>query len=451
MSKFYWADSKQPRIDRVSTGANVMIDNTDEKDIELMFAEARRYDLLTAQQEQQIDSAKWQAVRELHALIANEVELSEYLATFCDQCLVNPPQIQRFPNRDLHFVLRRELAALFADGSHSEQSREAAAKLRTLKTPTARLKYIEALDIPASLTVGIAVAILRRAGGQFADTVSDAIGHWQRHWHTPVPSFALEQKTLTQLKQKLRRYTEARDRLVMHNLRLVYSIAARYKGRGVGYLDLVQEGTLGLIRAAEKFEYEKGFRFSTYCFNWITQAVRRYVGDAGTLIRFPTHVQEQIGRLYKERYAEEARTGQDADTATLAANAGMAPEKARELLQLRNLTVSLDAPKYDDDDQTMVDTLVGETFGEASDNAEQESLGKFLGHAISRLETNEREVVSARWGLNSATPLSRAEIADKLGVSREWVRQLERSALKKLKGQIDVKKTFDDYQQSSNW
>ena len=429
-----------------------MIDNADEKDIELMFAEARRYGLLTAEQEQQIDAAKWQAVRELHALIANEDELSEYLATFCDQCLVNPPQIQRFPNRDLHFVLRRELAALFSDGSHSAQSKEAATKLSALKTPAGRLKYVQALELPASLTVGIAVAILRRAGGQFADTVSDAIGHWQRHWQSPVPSFALEQKTLSQLKQKLRRYTEARDRLVMHNLRLVYSISARYKGRGVGYLDLVQEGTLGLIRAAEKFEYEKGFRFSTYCFNWITQAVRRYVGDAGTLIRFPTHVQEQIGRLYKERYAEQARTGQEADTETLAANAGMDPEKARELLQLRNLTVSLDAPKYDDDDdQSMVDTLVGETYGEASDDAEQESLGKFLGHAISRLETNEREVVSARWGLNNAPPLSRAEIADKLGVSREWVRQLERSALKKLKGQIDVQKTFDDYQQSSNW
>ena len=89
-----------------------MIDNTDEKDIELMFAEARRYDLLTAEQEQQIDAAKWQAVRELHALIANEDELSEYLATFCDQCLVNPPQIQRFPNRDLHFVLRRSYGSV---------------------------------------------------------------------------------------------------------------------------------------------------------------------------------------------------------------------------------------------------------------------------------------------------------------------------------------------------
>lgn len=428
-----------------------MIDNTDEKDIELMFAEARRYDLLTAEQEQSIDSTKWSAVREIYALIAENDELSQYLAQFCRECLENPPQIQRFPNRDLHFVLRRELAALFNDGSHADQSRNVAKKLSELKTSAARLKHVESLELPASLTIGIAVAILRRAGGQFADTVADAIGHWQRHWQTPVPSFALDHDLLSAIKKQLRTYTEARDRLVMHNLRLVYSIASRYKGRGVGYLDLVQEGTLGLIRAAEKFEYEKGFRFSTYCFNWITQAVRRYVGDAGTLIRFPTHVQEQIGRLYKERYAEQARTGQEADAETIAANAGMDPDKARELLQLRNLTVSLDAPKFDEDDETLVDGLVGETFGEAGDDAEQASLGNFLGNAIGRLEANERQVVLARWGLQNGPPLSRAEIADKLGVSREWVRQLERSALKKLKGQIDVQHAFDAYRQSGIW
>ena len=428
-----------------------MIEHTDEKDIELMFAEARRYDLLTAEQEQSIDSTKWSAVREIYALIADNDELSQYLAQFCRECLENPPQIQRFPNRDLHFVLRRELAALFTDGSHADQSRNAAKKLAELKSSAARLKHVKALELPASLTIGIAVAILRRAGGQFSDTVADAIGHWQRHWQTPVPSFALDHGLLGALKKQLRTYTEARDRLVMHNLRLVYSIASRYKGRGVGYLDLVQEGTLGLIRAAEKFEYEKGFRFSTYCFNWITQAVRRYVGDAGTLIRFPTHVQEQIGRLYKERYAEQARTGHEADADTIAANAGMAPDKARELLQLRNLTVSLDAPKYDEDDETLVDGLVGETFGEASDSAEQASLGNFLDHAIGRLESNEQQVVLARWGLQNGPPLTRAEIADKLGVSREWVRQLERSALKKLKGHIDVQDAFDDYRQSGNW
>ena len=429
-----------------------MIDSTDEKDIELMFAEARRYDLLTAEQEQTIDAQKWGAVRNIHGLIAENTVLSDYLAQLADQCIDTPPMIARFPNRELHFVLRRELAALFKDGSHAAEAKAAARKLPTLKTASARRARIDALELPASLTVGIAVAILRRAGGQFADTVADAVGHWQRHWTSPAPSFALEPETMTAIKKELRRYTEARDRLVMHNLRLVYSIAARYKGRGVGYLDLIQEGTLGLIRAAEKFEYEKGFRFSTYCFNWITQAVRRFVGDAGSLIRFPTHIQEQIGRLYKERFAEQARTGQEADADTLAANLGMDTDKARELLQLRNLTVSLDAPKYDeDDDESMVDGMTGELFGEASDTAEQASLGKFLQHAVGRLDKNEREVVMARWGLHNGPPLSRAEIADKLSVSREWVRQLERAALKKLRNQMDVQDTFDDYRDSVGW
>ena len=111
------------------------------------------------------------------------------------------------------------------------------------------------------------------------------------------------------------------------------------------------------------------------------------------MIRFPTHIQEQIGRLYKERFAEQARTGQEADADTLATNLGMDTDKARELLQLRNLTVSLDAPKYDDDDdESMVDGMTGELFGEASDKAEQASLGKFLQHAVGRLEK-----MSVKW------------------------------------------------------
>jgi RNA polymerase sigma factor (sigma-70 family) len=237
----------------------------------------------------------------------------------------------------------------------------------------------------------------------------------------------------------------------MHNLRLVYSIAGRYKGRGVSYLDLVQEGTLGLIRAAEKFEFEKGFRFSTYCFNWITQAVRRYVGDVGTLIRLPTHVQEQMGRLYKEKAIEQLRTGVEPDEETLAAKLGMDIEKTRQLLQMRNLGVSLDAPRFDDDEGTLLDTLSGEPYGGTEDSAEQASLHKFLGGAVDALEPSEQRVVVARWGLHDGPPLSRAEVADSLGVSREWVRQLERSALRKLKAQDSVKAAFADYSEASNY
>jgi RNA polymerase sigma factor (sigma-70 family) len=247
------------------------------------------------------------------------------------------------------------------------------------------------------------------------------------------------------MQELLEKYTDARDTLTMHNLRLVYSIAGRHRGRGVNYLDLIQEGTLGLIRAAEKYEYQKGFRFSTYCFNWITQSVRRYVGDTGGMIRYPTHVQEQVSKLYRLRVDEMARTGVEPGDETLAEAAGLPLEKTRQLLQLRNIGVSLDTPQFDDDDGTLLDSMPGGPFSATEEQAESESLHERLLTELSDLEPAERQVVVARWGLHDGPPLSRAEIADKMSVSREWERQLERSALNKLSRNANVKSAYEDY------
>ena len=420
-------------------------DHSDDKDLELMFAEARRYPLLTPEQEREIDGRKWVAVRGLHHLFVDAPSLRVYFADFCGQCLSSPPDISRFDNRDQHFVLRRELAAYFIDGTRSAEARALHQKLLTARSTKTRRALSDNLQIPASLTIGMAVTMLRRAGGQLADSVADSIRIWERQWHEPISSIALAREEAKTLRHFLRVYTEARDALVMHNLRLVYSIAARYRNRGVSYLDLVQEGTLGLIRASEKFEFEKGFRFSTYCFNWITQAVRRHVGDVGSLIRFPTHVQEQMSRLYKEKAIEHARTGFEPDDKDLAARLGMDINRTRELLQLRNMGVSLDAPRFADGDGSVIDSIVGETYGGTEDSAEQISLHKFLAGAIDQLEQAEQQVVTARWGLHDGPPLSRTEIADIMGVSREWVRQLERNALKKLRAKTAVQDAFEDY------
>ena len=422
------------------------MDSSEEADLELMFAEIRRYPLLTAEQEQEIDSRKWGAVHCLSELIADTPDLRATLAELLTSALDCPPEVKRFPSREQHFTLRRELAPYFADGALATLARQSAASLTKRASNKRYRERVKALSIPASLTVGIAVFMLRRAGGQFPDAVADAIGHWSRHWPQPAPGLALERDVLSGMRRALREYTEARDALVMHNLRLVHSIAGRNRGRGVGYLDLVQEGTLGLIRAAEKFEFEKGYRFSTYCFNWITQAVRRYVGDAGSLIRLPTHVQDQVNKVYRERAIEQAKTGIEPDAGQLAKKLGMDKERAKEILEVRNLAISLDAPRYDDDEGALVDTLTTDQYGDTASNAELDSLHRFLGEAVDQLEANEQAVVVARWGLHQGPPLSRSEIADRLGVSREWVRQLERSALKKLKNQDGIQQAFVDYQ-----
>ena len=426
------------------------LDSSEDADLELMFAEIRRYPLLTADEEKVIDGKKWAAVEALSTVFSEVADLRETLSDLLLNALECPPEVKRFPSREQHFTLRRELAPYFSDGDLADTAAEASKTLRKRGSKKRYAVTVNGLKIPASLTVGIAVFMLRRAGGQFPDAVADAVGHWSRHWLSPPIPIALEPPVPKSIRRALREYTEARDALVMHNLRLVHSIAGRYRGRGVGYLDLVQEGTLGLIRAAEKFEYAKGYRISTYCFNWITQAVRRYVGDTGSLIRLPTHVQDQVNKVYRERAIEQAKTGMEPDVAQLAKKLGLDKQKTKEILEVRNLAVSLDAPRYDDDDGALVDTLTTDQYGDTTGNAEQDSLHRFLGEAVDQLEANEQAVVVARWGLHEGPPLSRTEIADRLGVSREWVRQLERSALRKLKGQQGVQEAFMDYQQVSS-
>jgi RNA polymerase sigma factor (sigma-70 family) len=236
---------------------------------------------------------------------------------------------------------------------------------------------------------------------------------------------------------------------VAHNQRLVYSIAGKYTSQGMPFLDLVQEGILGLIRAAEKYSYERGFRFSTYAFNWIAQAVRRGIHDSGEMIRYPGHVQEQLSRLYGERTRLIEISGEIPSDVQLAEAMAMDVDKVRQLLQLRNRAASLDAPRFDEDEgSTLIDTIESDSFLPTAGEAEQTSLKRFLARELESLEPTERQVVIGRWGLNDGRPLTRAEIADKLSVSREWIRQLEQSALNKLALNDSVHSVYLDYERS---
>ena len=427
-----------------------MYDKTDNADLELIFAEVRKYPLLTADEEKEIDRQKWGSVRSLSTLFADAPELRQILATLLKHCLLSPPEVKQFGSREQHFILRRELSPFLPEGKLSEVAEEVVERLSRKASKKSYFDAIMAVQLPASLTVGIAVFMLRLAGEKFSDSVADAVQDWARNWDMPPSAINIESQLLKRMQETLKDYTDARDALVMHNLRLVHSIAGRNRGRGVAYLDLVQEGTLGLIRAAEKFEFAKGYRFSTYCFNWITQSIRRYVGDTGNLIRLPSHVQDQINKVYRERTIQQARTGIEPDSVQIAKSLDMDKQKTREILEIRNLSISLDAPRFDDDEGSLVDDITSESFGNTTRNTEMDSLHKFLDDAVNQLESNEKAVVVARWGLHKGPALSRSEIADRLGVSREWVRQLERSALRKLKDKDCMREAFLDYTQEAS-
>ncbi|MEO0437428.1 MAG: RNA polymerase sigma factor RpoD/SigA [Pseudomonadota bacterium] len=442
---------------------------TDDKDLERLFAEARRYPLLTSEQEKEIDGRKWDAVGELQKLMLDDEAGVEFFFQWAANCNHTALDISYFENREHHFILRRELATYMPGASHAEAVNNFCKALQRKRTTKYRLEQLADLEMPASLTVGLAILFLRQNGIALADSVADALVQWSVHWsksersssatrtaeESVIPGkwstakVAVGRTTRQSMIAQLDLYADARDTLTMHNLRLVYSIAGRYRGKGVNYLDLVQEGTLGLIRAAEKYDYRKGFRFSTYCFNWITQAIRRHVGDTGGLIRYPTHVQEQVSKLYRIRLNEQQRTGEEPGDAALANAAGISLEKTRDLLQLRNLGISLDTPQYEDEDTTLLDTMSGGPFAASERRAETDSLQSRLLLEMETLDRAEREVVVARWGLHDGPPLSRAEIADKLSVSREWVRQLERAALAKLSRNERIQDVFSDYMTSS--
>jgi RNA polymerase sigma factor (sigma-70 family) len=232
----------------------------------------------------------------------------------------------------------------------------------------------------------------------------------------------------------------------MHNLRLVYTIANRSRNKGAPFLDLVQEGNLGLLRAAEKFQFARGYRFSTYAFNWITQGIRRYLAESAGAIRFPGHIHEQLGKIHGERGRSLARSGTVMRDKELAGALGLPVAKTRELLQLRNLALSLETPRFEDEPgTTLLDTMPGGPFADPADEAEQSSLNGRLLSEIGRLTPTEQQVVIQRWGLLEEPPLTRAEIAAQLSLSTERVRQLEQSGLDKLGQSETIHAIYSDH------
>ncbi|MCJ7703089.1 MAG: sigma-70 family RNA polymerase sigma factor [Anaerolineales bacterium] len=245
------------------------------------------------------------------------------------------------------------------------------------------------------------------------------------------------QKTTPQEREVLQRQIEdgwaAREHLIRANARLVISVAKKYMGRGVPFLDLIQEGNIGLMRAAKKFDHKRGYKFSTYATWWIRQAVTRAIADQGRTIRIPVHMGDQVSRMLRTQHQLKQKLSRDPSIEELAESLDVPPKKVEEMIKLARYPLSLQMPIGDEEDDTLGDFIEDDTIPTPDTTAAHNLLHEHLESVLDMLPPREARILQLRYGLVDGQYLTLNEVGRKMGVTRERVRQIEAQALRRLR------------------